>query len=201
MLLASINKDLLRIHHINASSTHALISQPSILYLRHMQRIGKITGTHGLKGEVSFSHQLKRGCSFDQWDCLMVEINPESYIPFFIEEIRRISDDECICKLEELNSRDEAKAISQCNIYTSINYQIENRTIDNIRDWIGFEVIDHGKKLGTIHDAIDSKWNQMFVMNYNGKEVLIPSQPAFIESINAKERIIYMTLPEGLLEL
>ena len=82
-----------------------------------------------------------------------------------------------------------------------MNYQIENRTIDNIRDWIGFEVIDHGKKLGIIHDAIDSKWNQMFVMNYNGKEVLIPSQPAFIESINAKERIIYMTLPEGLLEL
>ena len=82
-----------------------------------MQFIGKVTGIHGLKGEVTFSHQLKRNTRFSQWDCLMVELNPGSFIPFFIESIKSIANDECICKLEEINNRDEAKLILNKFVY------------------------------------------------------------------------------------
>ncbi|MBP6624732.1 MAG: 16S rRNA processing protein RimM [Chitinophagaceae bacterium] len=166
-----------------------------------MQLIGKIIGSHGLKGEITLSHQLKKNTSFKDWDCLMIEIHPKSYIPFFIEEIRQISDDECLCKLEEINDRESTKQITQCNAYTSINYTIQNRNIDNLKDWIGYQITDNNKLLGTIEDVIDSKWNQMFIINSNGKEILIPSTPAFIDSIDKTKQVIYMNLPEGLLDL
>lgn len=166
-----------------------------------MQLIGKIIGSHGLKGEITLSHQLKKNTSFKDWDCLMIEIHPKSYIPFFIEEIRQISDDECLCKLEEINDRESTKQIVQCNAYTSINYTIQNRNIDNLKDWIGYQIIDNNKPLGVIEDVIDSKWNQMFILNIHNKEILIPSTPAFIESIDKSKKVINMNLPEGLLDL
>ncbi len=156
---------------------------------------------HGLKGEVTFSHQLKRTTRFSQWDCLMVELNPGSYIPFFIESIKSIANDECLCKLEEINNRDEAKTVLNKLIYSSINYTVESINTINLQQYVGYMVHDGDVVVGEIAEAIESKMNNMFLVNYNGKEVLLPSQHDLIESIDRKNKIIHMNIPEGLLDL
>ncbi len=166
-----------------------------------MQFIGKITGIHGLKGEITFSHQLKKNTKFTQWDCLMIELNPGSFIPFFIESIKSIATDECICKLEEINNRDEAKIILNKFVYASINYTVEANATNNLQQYLGYMVYDGDEKIGEIIEAIENKMNNMFLVNYNGKEVMVPSQHDFIASTDSKKKIIYMNLPEGLLDL
>ncbi len=156
---------------------------------------------HGLKGEVTFSHQLKRTTRFSQWDCLMVELNPGSYIPFFIESIKSIANDECLCKLEEINNRDEAKTVLNKLIYSSINYTVESINTINLQQYVGYMVHDGDVVVGEIAEAIESKMNNMFLVHYNGKEVLLPSQHDLIESIDRKNKIIHMNIPEGLLDL
>jgi len=164
-----------------------------------MQLIGKITGIHGLKGEVTFSHHLKRNTKFSQWDCLMVELNPESYIPFFIDYIKSTTSDECICKLEEIQNRDEAKLVLNKNIYASINYSIETLTTLTLQQYVGFTIFNGEIEIGVVTDAVESTMNKMFVVNHQGHEVLLPSQQDLIEKIDVKAKTIIMKLPEGLL--
>jgi ribosomal 30S subunit maturation factor RimM len=43
--------------------------------------------------------------------------------------------------------------------------------------------------------------NNMFLVNYQGKEVLLPSQHDLIISTDTQKKIIHMNIPEGLLDL
>ena len=166
-----------------------------------MDHIGKITGIHGLKGEVTFSHHLKRGTKFTHWDCLLVELNPGSFIPFFIEYINSVSPEECICKLEEINTRDVAKLVLNKLIYSSVNYSVDSIRTESIQQYVGFKVYDGNQDIGEIIDAVESKMNSMFVIDHQGKEVMIPSQQELIERIDRKAKIIHMNIPDGLLDL
>jgi len=166
-----------------------------------MELIGKIIGIHGLKGEITFSHHLKKNTRFNTWDCLMIEINPNSYIPFFIEDIKSSSATECICKFEEINSREDAKSILNKLIYSSINYTIESIKTINLQQYLGYHIYDGDQLIGEIIEAIENKMNNMFLVNYQGKEVLLPSQHDLIKAIDTKNRTIQMIIPEGLLDL
>ena len=41
-----------------------------------MQRIGKIVAAHGIKGDVLISHDVLPPLKLDQWDCMLIELNP-----------------------------------------------------------------------------------------------------------------------------
>jgi 16S rRNA processing protein RimM len=166
-----------------------------------MNLIGKIIGIHGLKGEVTFHHHLKKNTRFNTWDCLMIELNTNSYIPFFIESIKSISTEECICKLEEINNRDEAKLILNKSVYASINYEIESIKTTNLQQFVGYSIYANETLIGEIIEAIENKMNNMFLIHYQGKEVLLPSQPELIKMIDHKKKMIVMDIPDGLLEL
>lgn len=166
-----------------------------------MQLIGKITGIHGLGGELVFHHQLKRNTRFGQWDCLMIEINPGSYIPFFIQSIRNTTADECLCKLEEVNTRDEAKALLNKRIYSSIHYSVESGVQHDLQQYKGFVVYDGELEIGPVVDTIDSTLNPMFVVRYRERDILLPSSHELIRTIQQADRKIVMELPQGLLEL
>lgn len=164
-------------------------------------RIGKITGPHGVDGTLSFTHALRKNTRFDQWDCLLVELHPGSYIPFFIESIRSISDTECLCKFEELDSREAARALANKNIYPSVNFTVEDVIKPGIRRQIGFMVYDGDRMIGEVIDVIEGGQNEMWVVQYGDKEVLIPSQADWVEFIHPGNKMIKMNLPEGLLDL
>ena len=68
---------------------------------------------------------------------------------------------------------------------------------------IGFQIIDSKlDKIGII-DSINSQTTQTlaFVDNSKGNIVMVPLVEAFIDEIDKKDNVIYVTLPEGLLDL
>ncbi|MBK7763534.1 MAG: 16S rRNA processing protein RimM [Bacteroidetes bacterium] len=166
-----------------------------------MQQIGKITGAHGVHGEISFIHQLQTKTRFNQWDCLMVELNPGSFIPFFIESIKSIADDECICKLEEIHSREEAKVLGGKNIYASPNYNIQLKVENNLSKYKGYIIYSNEQKIGEVIDTVEGNMNDMFLVDYQGKEILLPAQKELMLTINTNNKTIDMHIPEGLLDL
>ena len=76
-----------------------------------MTLIGKITSAHGVKGDIVLSHQLPLDFDTNLLDAIMIELNPKSYIPFFIKEMKETHDDEMVLTLEEIDNRDDAKKI------------------------------------------------------------------------------------------
>ena len=67
---------------------------------------------------------------------------------------------------------------------------------------IGMQLIDSREgDLGTILDVFPSPANAVAALEYKGVEVLIPLATPFIEEINRAEKILKLSLPEGILEV
>ena len=66
---------------------------------------------------------------------------------------------------------------------------------------INFDVITDSKKIGRIEN-INSKLPQpVFEIMYDSRKVLIPIHKDFIKKIDKVNNIIYLDIPDGLLEI
>ena len=179
-------------------------------------RIGQISKTHGLRGELVFQFTDD---IFDRADCDYLICDVDGIlVPFFIEEYRFRSDSSALVKFEDIDSADDAQRLVGCEV------RFENRFITDgdeeevsLSYFIGFTVVDtDGTPIGTIVDIDDQTENWLFGVERaqtigpvplpnnstpDADEVLIPAHEEFITDINHKDRIIEMDLPLGLLEL
>jgi 16S rRNA processing protein RimM len=166
-----------------------------------MQSIGKITGAHGVKGQVVFEHQLSDSVSVNSWDALLIELLPDSQIPFFIENIKKQSNSSYLVKFEEIHSPEDAKEILQKNVYLSPNVREEEIKITVEADsYIGYTLFDNEKKVGIIDNILNPKTNPLFIIHENSEnELLIPANEELFVEIKTAEKIVIADLPEGLL--
>jgi ribonuclease R len=68
--------------------------------------------------------------------------------------------------------------------------------------FIGFEVIDkHLGTIGKVEDVQELPKQLMLLVTYNGEVKYIPLVDDFIDYISAEEKEIWLTLPDGLLDL
>lgn len=66
---------------------------------------------------------------------------------------------------------------------------------------IGFTVMDEQLgALGTVRDFADGSAQDIMVMDYQDKEVLIPMTDTFVGKADFEKKLIYTNLPEGLVE-
>ena len=161
-------------------------------------KIGQITRTHGVRGEVSMSF------TDDVWDraeadYLILRIDG-ILVPFFLEEYRFRSDYVALLKFQDYDSADAARELCGTEVY--FPYSLTPATSeDEISEWrhfTGFHVTDaHAGDLGAISMVNDSTANVLFLVGSH----LIPAAEDFIQRIDYQGRIIYMDLPEGLLTL
>lgn len=165
--------------------------------------IGKLTKTHGLKGEVNFQF------TDDVWDTtdsdyLICEVDG-ILVPFFIDEYRFRSDTTALVKFEDIESADAAQFLVNCDVYFEKKYQEElDEDEVSLNYFIGFTMIngDDDSIIGEIVDIDDNTENWLFIVERaNGDEVMIPAHEEFISEIKQEERQMVMDLPLGLLDL
>lgn len=165
-----------------------------------MIRIGKIAGTHGLKGEVLLSHLLVRGWLKKDIP-LFLTIRRDTHIPYFLESFQEVDDTTYRIKLEEVNTMEEARALTGKQVL--VDEQYVNLTPEaSPLLWLGFEV--HDKELGAVgalKDVFQTAHQWLGELPYQGKDVLIPLVPQTILKLDVNKKIIYMDLPAGLLEV
>ena len=67
---------------------------------------------------------------------------------------------------------------------------------------ISYEIIsERDGAIGVIEEVIEMPQQIMGIVNYQGKEVLIPLNDQFITGVDEEKKILEMELPEGLLDL
>ena len=164
-------------------------------------KIGYIMKPHGLKGGVTISLDPEAPDDFDTIDTVFVEIR-ERLQPFFIEDIS-LKGNKAFLKLEEVNSAEEAANISKSVIYlpkTSRPRSGRGEFYDD--EVIGFEVTDASAgTLGPVTEVVAAGPNKLLAVDYQGRELLIPLNGPFIDSVNKGKRKISVSLPEGFLEI
>lgn len=161
-------------------------------------KIGTLTRTHGIGGELSMNF------TDDVWDradadYVFLEVDGIQ-VPFFLEGWRFRSDSVALLKFQDIDSSEDANEYVGADVYFPHNLTPEPDEDDEYtwRHFTGWQVVDaQAGPIGIIDYVEDSTVNTIFCVD--GK--LVPANEDFIERIDAKERIVYMTLPEGLLDL
>lgn len=118
-------------------------------------------------------------------------------------EQARVQRAKVILKFEEIESRDEAETLRDCELWIS-KEELPSLPEDfyYISDLIGCSVKEEtGEQVGILKDVVQNSTQDIYVVDAEGQEILIPAVKAFIKNINIKERIIIISPIEGLLNL
>lgn len=153
-------------------------------------RVGVITTTHGIKGEVKVyptTSDIKR---FDYLkEAFIDDIKYEvEYVKYYknniIIKFKNINDMNCASKLRNKNimvDRENAIPLKKGEYFVS--------------DVLGFDVYtDENEHLGTLDDIIETKANRVYVVN----NLLIPEIKDCIINVDLQKRIMIVHLLEGL---
>ena len=163
-----------------------------------IEPIATVTKTSGLDGDVKlkplsryfdhyiFKNKLYLGnTALDLNDCIL-------------ENIKGIGKGR-IFKIKNHNTLYDAKKIIGMNIYVKPDKKDKINYIS--KNLLGFDVVsDDGLKIGTLKDVMWLQNNDVYIIQNNEKEILIPVIPEFVEKVDYLENNIVVKPIEGLLD-
>ncbi len=158
---------------------------------------GRLTKPHGTKGEIGINGD---GIILGE-DCDFVACELDGIlVPFFLESCRGKNNDTIIVKFEHLDSAESVRFLTNCATYIPREW-IDEEENYTWKYFVGFTAEDETVgELGEITDVDDTTINTLFVVDYNGEELLVPAGEEMIKEIDHEQRIIRFNLPEGLIE-
>ncbi len=162
--------------------------------------IGKILKPIGIKGKVKilpFADDIQR---FTQLDSVWIgkDSKTTEKKSIFVESIET---NKIIAQIENVNSANEAEKILNQFIFTSEEKIIQLKKGSYfIHDVIGCEVITETQmRVGFIKDVFSLSTNDVWVIDSNGKEILIPAVKEIIKHVDLKIKRVTINAIEGLL--
>ena len=162
-------------------------------------KIGRLGKPHGVHGELTM--QVDDDV-FDRVDADFIFLSVDGLlVPFYIEEYRFRTDTTCLIKLEDVDSVERARELTNTDVY--FLRSMSDSEDDDEYTWAyfaGFDIVDaaSGKTVGRIASINETTVNILFELE-DGR--LIPAAEELITTIDHDGHRLLMTLPQGLLEL
>jgi len=163
-------------------------------------RLGKITKPFGYKGQVIFFLDVDAPEEYAELDAVFVETR-KGLVPQFIKEIV-INGNKATVTFDEL-SAEEAQSLVGCDLYLPLE-MLPELTGNKFyyHEVTGWRVVDSEKgDIGTIASIIDYPAQAIFQIMKNDKEILIPVIDEVIDKVDRDEKTMYITAPNGLIDL
>ncbi|MDQ3535928.1 MAG: ribosome maturation factor RimM [Bacteroidota bacterium] len=165
--------------------------------------LGFVIKPHGLKGEVVVQLDVDFPEYYKELESVFISKNQEKIlIPFFIEKIN-LHPQKAQIKLEEVDTLEQAEALVGNEIYLPLSF-LPSLTEDQFyfHEIIDFQVLDEDKgTLGYVQDVYQLPNQDLIGMIYKQKEVLIPINDDTVKKVDRENKILFVSLPEGLLEI
>ncbi|MCD4745232.1 MAG: ribosome maturation factor RimM [Bacteroidales bacterium] len=163
--------------------------------------LGKITKTSGYKGNLMFFFDVDNPDYYKNLKSVFIEINND-LIPFIIDNIQ-FKNNIAFVKLQDITSYEQALILVNCELYLPLNLlpPLKGNKF-YFHEIIGFKAIDkkHGN-IGFVEQVIDITNQAILKLNYNGKEVLIPTSDEIILDVDRNKKQIKINAPEGLVDI
>jgi 16S rRNA processing protein RimM len=165
-------------------------------------KIGKLAASFGLKGEVVLQHSLGKKTSLKGLDAIFIEDKKDSFLPYFIESTSVKNDAEIFIKLDGVDTKEVARKLTPKEVWiTEENFKKFAASSAPIA-MLGFNMItDEDEDLGPILEVIEQPHQILCTILIDGKEALIPIHQESLDKIDVKNRKVYVTLPDGLLDI
>jgi 16S rRNA processing protein RimM len=163
-------------------------------------RVGVITTTHGIKGEVKVYPTTDDAKRFEELNKIYLDTGKE-YVPLEIEGVRYFKN-LVILKFKEINDINDIEKYKGKDLLIHRDDAIELQENEYfIFDLLDSEIFtEDGTKLGVLTEVLTSAANDVYVVKtMDNKEVLLPAIKDCILDVDTANKRITVHLMDGLL--
>ena len=163
-------------------------------------KIGSLLKPVGTRGEIKTDIPDEFLEDFVNAAHVFILING-SYVPYFIESVRETN--QILVKFEDMDDPEEASTVSQKDIFME-EKNITSTEFANQKDkeqLLDYTIISNRENIGTIIAVEIFPQQIMAVVQKDSKPFYLPLVDQFIVEINEEDKIIYMDLPDGILDI
>lgn len=164
--------------------------------------LGKIVKKYSFKGELLAKLDTDEPELYDDLDSILIDVRGK-LLPFFIENCQLHKSDLLRLKLEDVDTEADADALLKSELYLPLSVlpKLEGDKF-YFHEVIGFKVKDENfGEVGVIEGVNDTTAQALFEIDHNGKQVLIPLNDHFIQKLDRQNKVLHISVPEGLIEL
>ncbi|MGF1637063.1 MAG: ribosome maturation factor RimM [Cyclobacteriaceae bacterium] len=163
--------------------------------------LGHIIKAHGNNGALQVFIDADDPNFYESLESVFVDLDG-SLVPFFIESIN-VKGNKAIVRFEDVTTVEQALNFKGCSLYLSTQRLPEMPEGSfYYHDIIGYQVKDQVKGLlGVVENVYTQGLQDLVSMRYQQQEVLIPISDEIVLRADKDEKVLYVDLPEGLLEI
>lgn len=162
---------------------------------------GKITKTHGLKGELTIKLDVVNPADFADLRYLLID-ERGTLVPYFIE-YQKISCDKMFVQLQDVKKMEQAVTFVGKAVFlpNEMMPQLEDDEF-YYQEIVGFKLIDEVKgEIGLISNVLEYPTQAVIQVMHDGKEILIPIHDDILQKVDKKAKTLNVKAPEGLIDM
>ncbi len=164
--------------------------------------LGKIARKYSFKGEVILKMDTDEPDIYENLDAVFIDLG-KNLLPFFIEKSLLQKGNQLRIQFEDVTNEADADVILKSDVYLPLNLlpKLEGDKF-YFHEIIGFDLEDVIFGIvGKITSINDKTAQDLFVIEKDGNEILIPMIDDFIKKIDRKNKKVIVETPEGLIEM
>lgn len=165
-------------------------------------RVGVITSSHGVRGEVKVFPTTDDNSRFKKLKTVLLDTGA-GHVELEVESVKFFKN-MVILKFKGYDSIEAVEKYKGKDLLVSRENAVKLKENENfIADLIGLPVItDEGEQLGILKDIMQTGANDVYVVdNQKGKEILLPSIRECILNVDLEKGEILVHVLDGLLDL
>lgn len=169
--------------------------------MEELLKVGIITSTHGVRGEVKVyptTDDIKR---FKKLKNVILDTGKEK-LPLEIEGVKFFKQ-MVILKFKGIDTLNDVEKFRQKELLVTRENAVKLQKDEYfIADLIGIRIIDEeNKEIGVLDDVMLTGANDVYVINMlDGRELLLPAIKQCILKVDVEERYMQVHILDGLLE-
>lgn len=164
-------------------------------------RVGVIANTHGIKGEVKVFPTTGEPERFNYLKDVILDTGKEK-LPLEVSSVRFFKN-LVIVKFKGINNINDIEKYKGCELYVTRENAIPLEEGEYyLADILDAKVVtEDGEDFGVLTDILETGANNVFVVDHQGKEVLLPDIPDCVKNVDVENGIITVYIMKGLLDL
>ena len=164
--------------------------------------LGKVVSKYSFKGEVLVKLDTDEPEIYENMESVFVQLG-QNLVPFFIDRCRLHKSALLRIDFEEVKDEPTADKLIGSELYLPLT-MLPKLSGDKFyfHEVIGFTLMDevHGD-IGIIQSVNDSTSQDLFEVEKDGKQLLIPISDEIITKLDRKNKTIHVKTPDGLVDL
>lgn len=163
--------------------------------------IGKIGGTHHLKGAVKVHSNIGESIRNIVDSKVMVELTPENIKLLTVKSVAPLVGDKWIIEFVEITNKSEANTLTKGFLKARrdvVGIEEDEYLLNDLLQMKVYE--ENGDYVGLVTDIFDTAAHEILEVESETAEAMIPNVEEFVKSIDFEKQIIIVSLIEGMKE-